>query len=159
MGIVTKGPAVLHVALGARHSVRRYSAGRRTRIVPMESVCHAQWIRCGLRRLTLQRLQHPEHVHGQFRELGLLAGGAHDQDLLQAERHVRRTLAGWSRQRRQPRTGTTGHISQGSRTRPPANGGARAFTEELRMRRTNEVTRVRVGECVLGGIVDQMIMK
>jgi len=116
----------------------------------METVGHAQRIRGGFRGLTLQRLQHPEHIHGQFRELGLLAGRAHDQDLLQAEGHVRRSLAGRRRQRRQPRTGTTGHISRGSRTRPQADGGARAFTEELRMRRTNEVTRVRVWDRVGG---------
>lgn len=146
VGIVSEVATVFHITLGTRHPVRRYPAGRRTSIVPMETVRHAQWIRCRLRRLSLQRLQHPEHVHGQFRELGLLTGGAHDQDLLQAKGHVRRPLAGRRRQRRQPRTGTTEHISRSSLTSPPAVGGARAFTEELRMWRTDEVTKV--GLCV-----------
>lgn len=100
VGIVSKMPAILHVALGAGHSVWRYPAGRRTRIVAMEAVGHAQRIRGRFRGLALQRLQHPEHVHGQLGELGLLAGRAHDQDLLQAEGHVRRALAGRRRQRR-----------------------------------------------------------
>ena len=37
--------------------------------------------------LALQCLQHPEHVQGQLGELDLLAEVAHDDDLLEAERH------------------------------------------------------------------------
>ena len=42
--------------------------------------------------LPLERLQHPEHVQGQLGELDLLAEVAHDDDLLEAERHHRAPL-------------------------------------------------------------------
>lgn len=66
-----------------------------------------------LLRFPLQRLQHSEHVHGEFGELGLFAGRSDDQDLLQAERHLRGALTRRRCERTQPGTGNAEHLNGG----------------------------------------------
>lgn len=97
--------------LRARNSVGRHSTCRWTRVVyrrmPMRN-------RRGTALLWLpfQCLQHSEHVHRQLGELGLFARGAHDQDLLQAERHLGRAFAWWCCQRTQSGTGKATHFKR-----------------------------------------------
>lgn len=50
----------------------------------------------------LQRLDHPEHVHGELGELDLFGRAAHDEDLLEGEGHVLRPFHGRCRQRAEP---------------------------------------------------------
>ena len=66
-----------------------------------------------LLRFPLQRLQHPEHVHGELGELGLFAGRPHDEDLLQAERHLGRPFAGRRREGAQSGTGNATFLNGG----------------------------------------------